>query len=648
MIEVIALAVTIAISEPAAAKPKTAQERFDAATLAADQGRCREAIAEFDSLEAIPKIAANLGVLSSIRVRKGECLLKLGRNTEAEQMLNDALRTLPQTDDYHPDRLNARMTLGRIAEVALAYELARTRFETALEQAKTPIERIHAMTAIARVTMFDDSETALRNSQEAVGLLSNVPDISKQVAAEIRTVHGRVLLNRGDAKGALAELRSAVSQQGGLGTRVSLGDVITRSDVAIAAMRSGNKDVAREYAAYTGAGRFQKAPFASGRDMNPPACGGEAGLQPGDVAVIEFSISDDGAVNGAQPVWASRPGPMAREFARAVRDWSWSPEDAKSIPIFFRLVTRIELRCSNRNSRPAPIDVLRPALLEWAKANSLTALDMQSGAAALLPQLRSQLAARTAPDAIDAVPLFAALVSNPAASTTDRTGWGLRLAAILRKTKAPPPVLASFGKLIAYASGVNAKDVASSLRALMIEPDIATNPEARATLILTLFDLDPRPRAEAELMTQLRSVASNPALAKRHPLKIGALVRLADVQARMGDLEGARASYEATGLDAQQCAIISPQAQMTRSGVSSADFPMEAMRWGFEGWVRFEADVAADGKTLNPRAIIAYPPFIFPDAALSIARGVRYTQSYRPAGGPGCAGIQQSINFRLP
>jgi outer membrane biosynthesis protein TonB len=648
MIDVIALAAALATSEPAVATPKTAQERFDAATLAVDQGRCKEAIEQFDSLAALKKVAANPGVLSTIKVRKGECLLKLGLSADAEQVLSDALRTFPDTIDYHADRLNAQMILGRIAELALAYELARPRYEVALQQAQTPIEKIHAMMAIARVTMFDDPDAALRNSQQAVALVSTVSDISKQTAAQIRTVHGRVLLNRGDAKSALAELKSAVSQQGGLGTTVSLSEVMTRSDVAIAAMRTGNEEVAREYAAYTGAGRFKKAPFASGRDMNPPSCGGAADIQPNDVAVVEFSIADNGAVTGAQPIWASRPGPMAREFARAVRDWSWSAEDAKSIPMFFRLVTRIEMRCSNRALRPAPIDALRPAVLEWAKANNLTAVETAGGSAALLPQLRDQLAARTAPDTIDAAPLLIALLSNPAASKTEKAGWGSRLAIILRNAKAPPAVLASFGKLIAFGSVENAKEAATSLRTLMAEPIIAANSEARAALILTLFDLDPHARAMVELMTQVRSVANDATLAERHPLKVGALVRLADVQAGMGDLDGARASYAATGLDAQQCAVISPQAQIKRTGASSSDFPMEAMRWGFEGWVRFEADVAADGKTLNPRAIIAYPPFIFPDAALGIARGVRYTQSYRPAGGLGCTGVQQSINFRIP
>ena len=45
---------------------------------------------------------------------------------------------------------------------------------------------------------------------------------------------------------------------------------------------------------------------------------------------------------------------------------------------------------------------------------------------------------------------------------------------------------------------------------------------------------------------------------------------------------------------------------------------------------------------------MAYPPFVFRDAAMGIARSIRYTQTYRPAGTAGCTGEQQSIVFRIP
>jgi hypothetical protein len=81
-------------------------------------------------------------------------------------------------------------------------------------------------------------------------------------------------------------------------------------------------------------------------DMAPPPCGGEAGLQPNDTAVVEFSIARDGRDRGLAPIYASRNGPVAVAFARAVAGWSWKPEDVAKIKPFFRAATRVQLRCS--------------------------------------------------------------------------------------------------------------------------------------------------------------------------------------------------------------------------------------------------------------------------------------------------------------
>nr|WP_275402939.1 energy transducer TonB [Sphingomonas corticis] len=75
---------------------------------------------------------------------------------------------------------------------------------------------------------------------------------------------------------------------------------------------------------------------------------------------------------------------------------------------------------------------------------------------------------------------------------------------------------------------------------------------------------------------------------------------------------------------------------------------MAAVQMGFEGWVRVEFDIAANGTTVVPRAIAAYPPFVFNDAAQGILRDARYTSSYRPSGNVACAANTQSVVFRLP
>lgn len=69
---------------------------------------------------------------------------------------------------------------------------------------------------------------------------------------------------------------------------------------------------------------------------------------------------------------------------------------------------------------------------------------------------------------------------------------------------------------------------------------------------------------------------------------------------------------------------------------------------GFEGWVRTAFDIAPDGRTVAPRVVIAYPPFVFDEAANGIARGTRYTSTFRPEGALACSGEQQSVRFLLP
>jgi outer membrane biosynthesis protein TonB len=129
---------------------------------------------------------------------------------------------------------------------------------------------------------------------------------------------------------------------------------------------------------------------------------------------------------------------------------------------------------------------------------------------------------------------------------------------------------------------------------------------------------------------------------------VAALLQQASIAAKQGELDMARKSFAQTGLTEQQCALIGLSPAMKSTGISSDDFPMEAMRWGFEGWVRTEFDVRADGRTVAPRAVIAYPPFVFNEAATDVAKGFRYEASYRPSGGTSCSGQQSQIQFRMP
>jgi outer membrane biosynthesis protein TonB len=43
----------------------------------------------------------------------------------------------------------------------------------------------------------------------------------------------------------------------------------------------------------------------------------------------------------------------------------------------------------------------------------------------------------------------------------------------------------------------------------------------------------------------------------------------------------------------------------------SSQFPDEALRWKFEGYVQEAFDIADDGRVTNVRTVVSYPPFVF-------------------------------------
>jgi hypothetical protein len=187
-----------------------------------------------------------------------------------------------------------------------------------------------------------------------------------------------------------------------------------------------------------------------------------------------------------------------------------------------------------------------------------------------------------------------------------------------------------------------------SLRALLAAPGTSADPLSAATIRLLIAQpiLKTPPPADAESL--LAAVIDEPRLPATHPLKVAAMLAQANVLAAAGDLVGARSAFNKTGLTAEQCAAVGLEPAMKRLGASSSDYPMAAVRLGFEGWVRTEYDIAPDGRTVAPRAVIAYPPFVFGDAATGIVRDIRYTSTFRPEGALACSGEQQSIVFRLP
>lgn len=634
----------------------TVQQQFEAGSDALTAGKWDEALAAFIALEQRLSGGKNARSLAIVRVRKGEALARLGRDEEAEAALKAGIPGLPAGDmSIAEDRFLAALAIGQIEERALDYGGAADHYRIAESAATTPFAKIQAIGGIVRTTMFQDAASALADTDRAIALLPEIEGSEKSLKPSLQTLRGRVLMNLGRFKDARKELRAAVDDLGGLTLQVDVSDLSARGDLALASLLDGDEESARKYFAYTGAGRTKK-PFARGAEVAAPSCE-ETGLSPEDVAVVQFAIADDGSVVQAVPIYASTQGPSALEFARAASKWSWAPDAVKDIPGLLRRATRVEMRCSTAVERPSLRSLMRQDVEQWLVERGSKALDGGTNrqAVQLAGDWRAELARREAADgaaSLSLFPLLLALAENSTVAHDDRRAFFERATAIARAEQAPGPVLAYLAienKLADDEAGVTRRGwKRDSLLPLLDMPSVASSPRAAAAVRLMEADSLASSKKRKEARAILATVRDDGALPATDSLRTGALVRLASLEIAEGNEEAARAAFAASGLDAQQCALVDAGPIMVGGRPTSAAFPNDALRWGFEGWTVTEFDITADGDSRNLRTTVAYPPFVFSAAGRTMFDRIRYQQTYRPDGGLGCGAQSSSVTFRLP
>jgi hypothetical protein len=652
---VAALAMALMLTAQAPPKQPSAQQQFEAATEALVAGKWEEARAAFEALER--RVSArdkNSQSLAVIRLRKGTALLRLGRNDQAEAALTVGLSALVANDPtIVEDRFDALLHLGTIAERRLDYAGAVARYRAAEQAAYNGASRSIALSGAARTGLFTDAEAALRDVDAALRIAETEAPKDKELRAALRNLKGRVLLNMGRFQEARRELKEATGDLGGLTMKVDASDLAVRSDNAIAALLGGAEEEARRYLAYSGAGRTT-TDFNPGAEMIPPACENLEGVGPDDVVVIEISVLDDGSVGHAKPIYASRQGPSALAFARAAANWSWPAEQVKQIPLLFRLLTRVELRCTKSAGRPSVIGVLSEEVHDWLRANSVPMPeDDGTSDARQLKQLQDELARREAASGKQApttLPLLIALAENQVVPAQQSTEFLERAFQIARSMNAPAPVLAYLGIRLAACKTMTQEKPwtkVPELGTLLSDPQINADPRAVAAIQLYLADYyyyRDRLGDAKQLLGDIRKSALGP----NDPLKTGALVRLASLEISSGNAEAARAAFAESGLEANQCALLDAQPRMKRLSASSKDYPMEAIRWGFEGWARSEYDITPAGSATNIRTTVAYPPFVFGKSAQQIFQNSKFEQTFRPAGDLGCSAASNVVRFKMP
>ena len=650
MLSAIALILVMSGQAAASPPPQAASGRqaiFDRATQAANDGKCEDALRDFAALEADTSRKMSPAVAGTIAISKGSCLVRLGRSDEGEAALRKGIAALgPLGAAYSGDVRLAHITLGRLAYARYDYGLSEQELSAALALSKDQ-GRVEPLLLLARTKAFDKDGKALTYADEAVALVV-AGGADKDAQAAARTMRARILLNQGNYKAGYDELKTALKLQGGLTTKVSLADVTTRGDLALAALLNKNRDDARHYLAYTGAGRMKDAPFASARSTETPICGEEAGLRREDSAVVEFSLSEDGSVSSASPVWSSGDREVALEFARAVRNWSWSPEAAKAVPAFYRAATRVQLRCSTVGERPSIPNGMKDRFDAWVAAQNGAGFVKPESEARAVAMAREALGKTTGPARIAPLETLA----NSGLVPEDERQRHAEEALLLAKAAGAPVAVRTWlgmAKVRATPEAYrNEERIRTGMRQMLADPEVAADAMLANALRLSIATTGGRKKASQDADQLLAAIVADDRLAKDDPVKVAALLEQSSRAAASGQIDQARLAFERTGLDEAQCALIGPRPALRRSGAGADDYPMEAHRMGFEGWVRTEFDIQADGRTAGQRAVISYPPFVFEDAATGIAKQSRYEATYRPSGGAACSGQQQQIVFQLP
>lgn len=619
----------------------TAQAEFEAATALDAKNDSAGALAIWERLEVRPKLSKRTRAV--VRARKGRALFALGRTDEAIVVARAGLADMPATDPtLVEDRFQTHLALGFMSETAIDYAGAADEFAKAEALAATPVDKLSALHGLAATQTFVDPAGASRALDRADRIMTGMT-VDPVTAASFARRRGLVLLNQGDFAGARAHSTRAVKLLGGLTLRSDSNDVSARNDAALAYLLGGDPDKTREYLAYTGAGRMPTGEFDPGTQMTVPDCGAEGGLKPADMAVIEFTVGNDGQVLMATPIYAAGGPGVALAFAREARGWSWSPEQVAAMPKFLRYRARVEMRCSTGFERPSVGDLLQTDLHGWIAAKGTPTLDFQGSDAANAPRQRAALAA-SAPDSPATIAALAALIANSAIPREEQHAYALRALALARAQGTPPTATLQLHlaeRVTSLAENWRPRGYRRVVEPLLSDPTYAADPRARAALRLLLADAEKGARAKA----MLALVGDDKALPANDPLRVGALVRLASLEHAAGDAAAARAAFEKSGLAASQCAIVDKSPKMLRVG---GTFPMEAQRWGFEGWTQTQFDIGADGRVVNECTILAYPPFVFSKAGAQTIAGARFDKSFRPDGGLGCGAQKTRVRFQLP
>ena len=631
------------LADTPAAAP-TAQQTYNEAQAAYDKSDWPAAIKGFASI-ARPDDGGEVSHAQGIiRARLAQAYAHERQTEEADREAAIALRGLGPHDDI--ERALMWLAIGEAQRYGLAMPAAIAAYEKGLGAAQEArsaelVASAQIGLALCYMTVDPAKATAL---MDAVLASPEASSYAKLLHAQYYDLRGRATLNLGQARQAMPFLTKAIELSGGIsGSKVNLIQIGIRGDAAIGALLTNHEESAREYLAWTGAGHMKSEEWTSGFG-SPPHCSEAADIRPDDVVVVEFSIAADGHVLGAAPIYASRPGTLGIAFAKAVKGWNWNPERIATLPSFWRNMVRVELRCDSRPSTRGLSDPFRRETLAWLAGKQLSPED-------LAPREQGYVAGNDPRLQRDDVAAIPALLARLPIETNHKQVVVLagHLTTALNKAGAPAAARA-------LAMDLEPEDPSSystagrvRMRASQVASLEKSDPGSAATAWITLeyalaLEGDGRFKDARPILERVLAYPTD-VVGEHDPVRDVAILHLALLQRRAGDAAGADTKVKAAGLTPAQCMLFDVRPVVANNAVYSDDFPEEALRWGFDGYVRETFNIKADGHVENVRTLVAYPPFVFRSGAERSVAHFRYLAPVIDGVSAGCDGHAIIVRF---
>jgi tetratricopeptide (TPR) repeat protein len=626
------------------------QAAYDAAQAAYDKRDWATAIAGFTPLlpsDPSHRLSRSQAVIAS---RLGDALVHADRREEATAWLDRVIADVPADDADTRD--HAWLWRGDAARSGFDYPAAVAAYDHVFDDpqmAQDVLTLLNAGVGLAYVDVTRDPAHVAAVLDKLLARLDLPTTVGTDILAEVEDLRARAAINLGDRNAAQHWIERALNHSGGLTTgHVSVGQATIRDDAAIIARLRNDDEDTRKYLTYTGAGHMKSMDWIGHVDGDLPVCGGE--VAPQDSVVVQFYLGDDGKVAGALPVYASKAGDDGQIFAETVSHWRWNPADLRDVDPYYRFTLRLELRCA---TRPPPDQLGKPyeaALQSW-----LSSLGLPDGKLRYNEPFAPTRDSRESPGLHQADGAgIAALFKIVPASPEGR----LHFSQMLDTIHAPPPALAALIMRIAKANGYRGHSIRSDGR-LRSEALAAMQPAFRARfpdsaanawLILeqALADEDSGDFANAPAL--LQAVIDTPAatLADDDPVRQVAILHLALSKARAGDPGAAHARLAAANLDAERCTLFDTHPVPASVDIASSQFPMDALRWRFEGYVQESYDILANGHVANIRTVLAYPPFVFSQDTERAVASFRYLPPSIGDAPVGCQGETKAVRYHIP